>query len=69
MSSESFSYNNKSNNKNLSYNPSETKKDCLLCKLTGSLGLLGISAYIFFNASKHQKRPNKIFLNLLGSGI
>jgi hypothetical protein len=44
------------------------KKDCLLCRLTGSLGLLGISAYVFFNATKQPRRTNKVFLNFLGSG-
>jgi hypothetical protein len=46
----------------------DTKKDCLLCRLTGSVGLLGISAYVFFHAAKQPRRSNKAFLNFLGSG-
>jgi hypothetical protein len=45
------------------------KKDCVLCKITGSLGLLGISAYVFYNAAKHTKRSNRVVLNFIGSGI
>ncbi len=43
-------------------------EDCILCRLTGSLGSLAMSVYVFYNASKHAKPANRIFLNVLGTG-
>ena len=46
----------------------ENYKDCLECKITGTIGLFAISVYIFSNTRKNKQFGNKIFLNILGSG-
>jgi hypothetical protein len=46
----------------------ENNKDCLGCKITGTIGLFSISVYIFSNARHYKQFGNKIFLNILGSG-
>jgi hypothetical protein len=43
-------------------------KECFSCKLIGSSSLVGISAYIFYNAKQHTLLKNKLILNLLGTG-
>lgn len=43
-------------------------KDCLSCKIIGSSSLVGISAYIFYNARVHKLPSNKLILSLLGTG-
>lgn len=48
--------------------PQRTKKDCMACKLTGSVGLLIISAYLFSTARKQTNKSNRVVTNLLGSG-
>ena len=49
--------------------PTNLKRDCLACRLTGTIGLFGISAYMFMNASKQKTRFNRILINSLASGI
>lgn len=44
------------------------KKDCLACKLTGSIGLFGISVYIFLNARKQKTQFNKTIINCFATG-
>ncbi len=53
--------NNNSNNNN-------TGQDCILCRITGSVGMFGISVYVFMEAFKHTKKTNRLFLNTLGTG-
>ena len=43
-------------------------KDCLACRIIGTVGLFGISVYVFMDAFKHPKKSNRIFLNTLGTG-
>ncbi len=45
------------------------KKDCLSCRVTGTLGLFGIAVYMFAQGRKHTKPVNKIIINSLASGI
>ena len=45
------------------------KKDCILCKLTGSIGLFGISTYLFYNSTKITNKLNKNFVNAIATGI
>lgn len=49
--------------------PKNLKKDCLACKLTGTVGLFGISVYMFLNASKQKTPFNRILINTLATGI
>ena len=44
-------------------------KDCLACKITGSVGLFCASIYCFVNARKQTSAFNKNFINVIASGI
>jgi len=43
-------------------------QDCLACRLIGTVGMFGISVYVFMEAFKHPKKTNRLFLNTLGTG-
>ena len=47
---------------------SPKNKDCLACKLTGSIGLFLISGYIYYHGRKQSSRLNRFFYNSLGTG-
>lgn len=44
-------------------------KDCLACKLIGTVGLFGISAKVFYDAASHSTRVNRVIMNSIGAGI
>ena len=43
-------------------------KDCLACRTIGTLGLLGISMYLFRNGSMHVKANNRLLIHACGTG-
>jgi hypothetical protein len=43
-------------------------KDCLACKLTGTIGLFGISVYMFLNARNQKTKLNKTIISSLATG-
>lgn len=53
---------------NVGNNENKKLKDCLACKLTGTIGLFGISVYMFVNARKQKTQLNKTIINSLATG-
>jgi hypothetical protein len=45
-----------------------SSKDCLACRTIGTLGLLGISMYLFRNGSMHIKAHNRLVIHACGTG-
>lgn len=43
-------------------------KDCLACKLIGTVGMFGISAKVFYDAASHSSRFNRVIMNSIGAG-
>lgn len=56
-------------NTNSTHSQASQKKDCILCKITGSCGLLAISGYLFSNSIKITNKFNKNFVNVIATGI
>lgn len=44
------------------------KEDCLVCRVTGSIGLFFISVYTFANVRKQTSLTNKRIVSLIGAG-
>ena len=49
-------------------NNNNYNKDCLACKITGSVGMFCASVYCFVNARKQTKAFNRNFINVIASG-
>jgi hypothetical protein len=52
----------------MSKNKEEIHKDCLGCKLVGTIGLFAIAVYVFKDSSKNPKRSSRVLMNTIGTG-
>ncbi|XP_037806413.1 uncharacterized protein LOC119600324 [Lucilia sericata] len=47
---------------------SDNSKDCLECRLISGFGLIGVSAYIYYQA-RHRKRWENYTMNIISAGV
>lgn len=43
-------------------------KDCLGCRLVGTVAFFGISIYLFHHGHRHTKIQNKLLVHSIGTG-